>query len=252
MAATRRRKRRRRGGSGFLYKLLSIFLILCAVVAGSIVFFRVEQVKVVGEVVYSDEQVIAAANIKPGDNLFLIRKMPTGRKIVEQLPYIREVSIHRILPDTVILTVSECAPAAVLPGSQGGWWIVDRSGKLLEQGGEELTQRYGQVMGLTVLMPEEGGNMAVPVEQSGKLDALKQILGALEDRAMLAQLQTIDLSGEAEIHMEFDGRFSVRLPVYSDNFPLLIHTLQEVAAYLNADQRGVIDLTGERARFIPG
>ena len=251
MAATRRRRRRRRGRFGFLYKLLSILLILCAVVAGSIVFFRVSEIKVIGEVVYSDEEIIAASAVEEGDNLFLIRRVQTGRKILDQLPYIREVNLRRMFPDTVVISVTECAPAAALQGTGDSWWLLDRSCKLLEQGGLELAQSYPNVIGLDALMPAEGDNLAVAVEESGKADALKQLLGALEDRGMLQQVQSIDLSGTSEIRMVYEGRFSVRLPVYSDDFSQLIHTLQESAAWLNAGQTGIIDLTGEWARFIP-
>ena len=251
MAATRSRRRRRRGRFGFLYKLLSVLLILCAVVAGSIVFFRVAEVKVVGEVVYSDEEIVAASSIEQGDNLFLIRRVPIGRKILNQLPYVREVNLRRVFPDTVVISITECAPAAALQGEDDSWWLLDRSCKLLEQGGTELTQSYPAVTGLTALMPAEGGNLAVSVEESGKTDALRQLLGALEDRGMLGQVQSIDLSGMSEIRMAYEGRFSVRLPVYSDDFPKLIHWLEEAAAWLNAGQTGIIDLTGEWARFIP-
>ena len=251
MAATRRRRRRRRGRFGFLYKLLSILLILCAVVAGSIVFFRVSEIKVIGEVVYSDEEIIAASAVEQGDNLFLIRRVPTGRKILDQLPYIREVNLRRMFPDTVVISVTECAPAAALQGTGDSWWLLDRNCKLLEQGGLELAQSYPNVIGLDALMPAEGDTLAVALEESGKADALKQLLGALEDRGMLQQVQSIDLSGTSEIRMAYEGRFSVRLPVYSDDFSQLIHTLQESAAWLNAGQTGIIDLTGEWARFIP-
>ena len=251
MAAKRSKRRRRRGRFGFLYKVLSVLLILCAVVAGSIVFFRVAEVKVVGEVVYSDEEVIAASGVKQGDNLFLIPRMQVGRKILGKLPYVREVNLRRVFPDTVMIAVTECAPAAALKGDGDSWWLVDRSCKLLEQGGAELAQRHPTVTGLAALMPEEGSNLAVALEEGGKLNALKQILSSLEDRGMLEQVQTIDLSGSSEIHMSYEGRFAVRLPVYSDDFSQLIHTLRESAEWLNAGQTGVIDLTGEWARFIP-
>lgn len=72
---------------------------------------------------------------------------------------------------------------------------------------------------------------------------------------MLTQVQSIDLSGISEIRMTYEDRFVVRLPMYSDDFQLLVHTLQEAAEHLNAGQTGTIDLTvdlsRERARFIP-
>ncbi len=251
MAARRSRRRRRRGRFGFLYKLLSIVLILAALVTGCIVFFRVETITIVGSTVYTEEEIIAAAGVEPGDNLFLVGVVQTGRRITSRLPYIETASLSRALPDTLVITVTECTPAGALEGEDGSWWVMDQACKLLEQGGSELAEQYAQITGLTALMPSAGSGLAVSVEESAKLDSLKQLLASLDERDMLAQVQAIDLSGTSEILMTYEDRFSVRLPLYSDDFHLLAHTLQEVAAYLDGGQTGTVDLTGTQARFIP-
>lgn len=257
MAARRSRKRRRRGRFSFLYKLLSVVLILAAIVAGCIVFFRVETITIVGSTVYTDEEIIAAAEVELGDNLFLIGRVRTGTKIVSRLPYIDTVDPDWVLPDTLLITVTECIPVGVLKGDGGTWWVIDSSCKLLEQGGDELTGQYPQISGLTALMPTEGKSLKVSVEENTKLDSLKQLLSALADRGMLEEVQSIDLSGVSEIEMAYEDRFTVRMPMYSDDFHLLAHTLQDAAARLNAGQTGTIDLTtvnmtaGEQGRFIP-
>ena len=251
MAAKNSKNQYKRGRFGFLYKVLSILLILAAVIGGCIVFFRVEEIQIEGSTVYSDEEIIAAAGVEPGDNLFLIRRIQIGRKLVNQLPYIDEVNPRPIFPSTLLITISECTAAGVLKGEDGAWWVVDSSCKILEQGGSELAKQYPVISGLTALMPSEGGKLAVSVEENTKLDSLKELMAALESREMLGQLQTVDLSAISEIHMTYDQRFDVRMPMYSDDVYLLVHTLQEVAAYLDDGQKGTIDLTGERARFIP-
>lgn len=251
MAARRSRRRRRRGRFGFLYKLLSVVLILIALVAGCIVFFRVEEITISGSTVYADEEIIAAAEVERGDNLFLVGRVQTARKIRSQLPYIDTVNLRWALPDTLVITVTECTPAGVLKGDDGTWWVVDSACKLLEQGGSELTRQYPEITGLTPLMPATGANLAVSVEESAKLDSLKQLLAALDEREMLSQVQAVDLSGVSEIRMTYENRFTVRLPLYDDDFHLLAHTLQEIAAYLDVGQTGTVDLTGTQARFIP-
>jgi cell division protein FtsQ len=244
MAAARRSKRRRRRGRfGFLYKLLSVVLILCAIVAACIVFFRVEDVVVVGSTVYTDQEIVDVAGVDQGDNLFLIPKIQTGKRLVSQLPYLDTVNLRRVLPSTLVITVTECVPLGALEGEDGTWWVVDRSCKLLEQGGSELAQQYPQILGLTALMPAAGSKLAVSVEESPKLDSLKQLLSAMDERDMLGQVQGIDLSGSAEIVMGYDGRFTVRLPLYSDDFHLLVHRLQAAVDSLDAGQTGTLDLT---------
>ena len=71
MAARRRKRgRRNRGRFSALYKLLSILLIFAAIVTGCIVFFRANQIVVAGKTRYSEEQIIAAAGVEQGENLF--------------------------------------------------------------------------------------------------------------------------------------------------------------------------------------
>ena len=43
-----KRKQRNRGRFGFLYKLLSLIIILVVIAAGCVVFFRVEEITVTG------------------------------------------------------------------------------------------------------------------------------------------------------------------------------------------------------------
>lgn len=252
MAARRRRSRRRRGRFGVLYKLLSVLLILAAIVAGSIVFFRVEEITVTGGVVYTEQQIIDASGIELGDNLILIQRVPTGRKILGTLPYIKDVNIRRTLPNGLHITVNECTPVAALEGEEDAWWIMDGSTKLLEQGNEELAGSYLKITGLTPLKPSAGGRLAVSVEESAKLDSLKEILAALEERGLYGRAERMDLSAVSEIRLELDGYYTVRMPMYSDDFHRLIHTLQVVSENSAVvGRRGTIDLTGQRPRFIP-
>lgn len=254
MAAVNNRRRRRRGRFGILYKLLSFVLILGAVVGGCIVFFRVQEITVVGNSVYSAEEIISAAGLEKGDNIFLIGEVSTGRKVLAALPYVNRVSIRRTMPDGIVITVSESVPAVVVRGEGGEWWLMDCGGKLLEQGGDELAQAYPQVSGVAPLMPSAGAAMAVSVSESTRLSALKEILTAMGEQGMLVQLEYIDLTAVSEIRMGYEGRFTVLMPMYSDDFHQMIHNLKR---YTTSDalangQIGTIDLTGSQDRFIPG
>lgn len=257
MAARRSRKRRRRGRFGFLYKLLSIVLILAALLAGCIVFFRVEKITVTGSTVYTDAEIIAAAGVETGDNLFLVGRVQTSGRIRRQLPYLATVNVRWALPDTLVITVTECTPVGVLEGEDGTWWVMDSACKLLERGGSELTRQYPRISGLTALMPSEGSALAVSVEESPKLDSLKQMVTALAEYDMLPQVRSIDLSGVSEIVMNYEDRLTVRLPMYSDDFHLLVHRLQLAATDPStAGKTGTLDLTmewsnGRWGSFIP-
>ena len=252
MAARGSKYSRRRGRFGVLYKLLSVLLILAALVAGCIVFFRVEKITVTGSTTYTEQQIVDVSGVKMEDNLFLIRKVPTGRKILGALPYIKEVNIRRNLPNGLAIAVNECIPVAALQGEGESWWILDSSAKLLEQGDESVAEPFMKITGLTALKPSAGDRVAVSVEETTRLGSLKDILAALEERKMFADVNSVDLSAATEIHMIYQDHYTVRMPAYSDDFHRLIHTLQVVAEHPKvAGRSGTIDLTRKDPSFIP-
>ena len=102
-------RRRRRGRFSFLTKLLCILLIAGAVVAALTVFFKVQSITVSGNARYTSEEVVAASGIEIEDNLFLLNKYSAAQAIFEKLPYVEEATINRALPDTIVITVRECA-----------------------------------------------------------------------------------------------------------------------------------------------
>ena len=93
-------RRRRRGGSGFLYKLLSVFLICGCLVAAITLFFRVDTVVITGEKRYTEAEIRQASGVEDGDNLFLLNKYQVIRDIAEALyrdrkhPYSAEAAGH--------------------------------------------------------------------------------------------------------------------------------------------------------------
>ena len=110
----RRRRRRNRGRFGFLYKVLSAAVIVAAIMAGCAVFFRVENIEVNGQSAYTAEQIIGAAEVEQGDNLFAVNKFKVMRQIISRLPYVDEISVSRRLPNTLVINVVECVPAAAI------------------------------------------------------------------------------------------------------------------------------------------
>jgi cell division protein FtsQ len=74
MATQRKHQpRSRRSGRLFhLYIALSMLLIVAAVSAGSMVFFKVHQFEVTGNGRYSDDALLEASGIQDGDNLVRI------------------------------------------------------------------------------------------------------------------------------------------------------------------------------------
>ena len=246
-----KRKRRDRGRFGSLYKLLSLIIILVVVAAGSAVFFRVEEITVEGEGRYTADEIIAASGVEQGDDLFLIDRAGTAQKIYTALPYVESVSIHRSLPDGLVIRVTERLPAALVQGGEG-WWIIDKMGMVLEQAPSGAREGLATVRGIAALLPAVGSHLSVEEDEALRLESLLSLLQALEERGMTGQATEIDLSSPAEVLMAYAGRFTVRIPMSAD-FPRKLRALEGVIAALQPNETGTIDLTREdEVRVIPG
>ena len=228
----------------------------------------------VGNSRYTAQEVIDASGVQIGDNLFQMNKNQISQRILQQLPYVGEVSPQRGLPSTLTIQVTEISAAARVEvyqeaslqaettdesggaeedssgqtdGAEGEEeepqtladqpWLISTSGKLLEvapEGSGALS-----VTGLTVLAPQSGTMLAVPQEQQYRLDALKELLSALEEMGQLDQVSSIDLTHSTWVGMRYRGTFDARLPLGED----LSHSL----AVLSAAEENTIQTRGEQA-----
>lgn len=120
MARNKRKRRRRKGRFGLLFKALCFVALAGALVFGATVFFQVETVAVTGNARYKQEEIVAAAGIQTGDNLYRLNKNEIYRQVLQKLPYIESISIRRSLPSTIVIDVTEWdAVAQILPGAAG-------------------------------------------------------------------------------------------------------------------------------------
>ena len=274
MASMRHNRKRKRGRRrfGLLFKLLCGAALVAAATLGATVFFQVETIAVVGNSRYSAQEVIDASGVQIGDNLFQMNKNQISQRILQQLPYIGEVSPQRGLPSTLTIQVTEISAAARVEVYQDAGaqadpaadeaadqpeagegdssaqeedpptlaeqpWLISAGGKLLEVASGDTGAI--SVTGLTVLAPQAGTMLAVPQEQQYRLDALKELLAALEEMGELEQVSSIDLTHSTWIGMRYRERFDARLPLGGD----LSHSL----AVLSAAVENTIQTRGEQA-----
>ena len=81
--------------------------VVAAVIFGFTVFFRVNHIVVRGNSVYDSETIKTASGLSKGDNLLAVNKSAVAAGIEVKLPYVEHVRIARVMPDTVILEITE-------------------------------------------------------------------------------------------------------------------------------------------------
>lgn len=254
MAKQRRHKSRQRsrGRHPGLYKALSAAVILTAVAAACIIFFRVDDVVVKGNQRYTAQEIIDVAGIEQGDNLFAISASAVSRELQNRLPYIRAVSVRRLLPDTLSITVTEGKAVAAV-AQNGSWWLMDADGKLLEEG----TSPGGcaTVTGVVPLAPAVGTHLAAGGEQSGRVETLRTLLGALGENGLLEDLDSVELEEDYRVTFVWQERFTVHIsPTLEKGMDYWLRRFAAALADPNVaeNQAYTVEIMDDqRLRFIP-
>lgn len=254
MASQRRHttKKRDRGRFAGLYKGISALVILAAVVAACAIFFQVQEISIQGNRRYSREEILNVIGVKIGDNLFQVNRNRVARNLKTRLPYIQTVTVSKVLPDTLSITVTEGQGAAAV-AYENRWWILGSDGKLLEE--RDDAQGLPQVTGISPLAPAAGTYLAAGEEQAERVASLQELLAGLEDNGLLDKLSSVDLSQDYEIVFVYDDRFTVHMnPALEKG---LSYWLQRFARALEQpavepNQPYEVNITnGKELRFIP-
>ncbi len=168
----------------------------------------------------------------------------------EQFPYVDTITVHRKLPDRLVLEVAECTPIGVLQTADTNW-LMDANGKLLEAVDAQTAQTYRTITGVTLYSAKTAGQV-LDASESDSVTALLTLLQTLHQSDRMERMDFINLSRLYEIHMGYDGKFDVWL----GTLDALEHKLKFldtiIAEKLSPSDIGIIDVSDDAsARFRP-
>ncbi len=249
--AARSAARRSQAGSGMAGKLVVMAAIVAAVVFGVAIFFKVGRVEIQGNTIYSAERITEASGLELGENLLMVNKGAVAGNVKAALPYVDQVSVGRILPDTVVISVRESQQAFCAQTDTNTLWLISPSGKALERIDASLQEDYPQLVGVTLNNPAAGQTVTA-VNQTA-LDAALALLSALDGTGILEHAAQINVEKEYDIVLQYDDRYEVQLGS-AERLDYKIQYLQAILEELSDYQAGVIDLTlaeANRAKFHP-
>ena len=187
-------------------RVIFIGVLLTAALLALTIFFRVHTMSVEGAMRYSAEEIVSNLDVREGDNLYLWNKVKTSNALMERLPYLESVQIRRHLPDTLVVTVTECT-ATVAVQNEGGYLYLSRYGKVLEQNAAD-----GGLA--TVTGVDLSGYQPGQILETGKdayVDALLEVLQTLDAGGMLDELDFINLQDLTDVRIGYQDRFDIRV-----------------------------------------
>lgn len=233
-----------------LFAPVSFLLVALAILFGMGVFFRVQVIEVVGAETYTDEQIIEASGVAYGDNLFFINRISASSRIFSNLPFVKEASIERVLPNKLVVTVSESCAAAYADWNDQHW-MMTASCKYLGTGDGATLSGLIRILNLEIVDPKAGEQVTVNVSDSIKLSYLETLLRAFEEADMIGDVDDLDLSNPANPTFRYLGRFTVKMGP-NENTDYKLRMLMSAVTQMDGSMTGSIDLSeGTAVRVSP-
>ena len=237
---------RRRAFSG---PLMFVVVVLAAIFVMS-VFFRVEDIQVVGNTHYTSEEIIRAVDIEEGDNLFFFDRFAAVGRAFSKLPYIEAVTVERSLPNKVVITVDETTALAYLPLGEEKW-TLDHNCKVLGKAAEGEEESLLPVVGMHPGTLMIGEIMQTEDGSTESIEYLAEVLDQIEARGMADQVTRIDFSDPNSPEFDYGGKYTVVLGK-RDKVEYKFGMFVTVLGMLKEGDVGVIDVSnGTKAHFSP-
>ena len=237
---------RRRAFSG---PLMFVVVVLAAIFVMS-VFFRVEDIQVVGNSHYSAEEIIRAVDIEEGDNLFFFDRFAAVGRAFSKLPYIEAVTVERSLPNKVVITVEETTALAYLQLGEEKW-TLDHNCKVLGKAAEGEEASLLPVVGMHPGTLMIGETMQTESGDTEIVEYLAEVLDQIEARGMTPYVTNIDFSNPQSPEFDYGGKYTVVLG-RRDKVEYKFGMFVTVLDMLKEGDVGVIDVSsGSKAHFSP-
>jgi len=262
-------KKRYNNKTSAVYIAIGVALILIMSIIGTSAFMRANEINVEGYSAYSADNIIEASGVSLGDNLLFINVQAISQNIRRELPFVNSASVTRVLPDKVLIVITESEAIARIAYA-GETLVADSSGRILARSSEEnFSQIYGdsnkvasliEIRGLeiesavtgTVLRPVFGSEM--------KLQYMQDVLSAVEREGLENDIQYLDVTNIVNVHLGYLNMFKVNFGgaanLRQSNLRHNFGRLSETAAWIDTrfpNTSGIIDMTDANAdaKFIP-
>ncbi len=210
-------------------------------------FFKITNIQVEGNVIYSDEEILGAAGLHKGESLLLAVLEAAGGKVCTALPRIEAAEVSVKAPDTLIIRVAESRAAAYLAYEDKYVEISSRCRVLA------IAEQPGSLV-VTGLQPEEpavGSMLKTAEKDEAKLSCLAELLTLLEKKRLISDVTDLDVSNLAGITFKYRGKLTVRMSGY-EKIEYKLEFLSGILERIGDEAQGTVYFTSDKeGHYIP-
>ena len=241
-----RKERRRKKAKA----VLTIFL--CAVVSAGIVgtlffapFFNVVEVYSVGNERLDENYIIAASNIRIGDNIFRTG-LDSIISDVTAIPYVREANARRVFPNRIRIWVRENEPKANI-AIEDLFVAIDERGNVLEFLQEPY--RIPTIRGLNVDKASPGERLTA--HNSLNMEIALTLINSIISNDISDSIISVDVANLTRISMNYENRINVIMGD-ANNLAYKVMFMQAIIeSEIAPHEQGILDMSLEEPHFSP-
>ncbi len=221
-------------------------LLLLVIIVGTTlcltVLFNIQDIKVTGESIYTQEQIIGASGLSVGKNMIRTDVNTAAKNIRESLVYVESSEVKRVFPGTILITVLPCEPSACVDDG-GKFLLISKSGKILES----LDQpRTGLVAVFGVKVTENAVGAPLKSEDEEQAALLETLLEAIS-KSEIGSITSVDVEDRYNMSAMYENRVTIEIGTISDVDYKLAYAKKLLAENIGADKEGSIFFRGSNA-----
>lgn len=178
--------------------------------------FRVKKIEVVGNSIYSAEQIVAATGIGEGTELFsLLFDGIDYDRFYAECPYVRGVTLS-YHPASVSITVTEARNVMYTQLTTGEWISFDETLQVYEKVWDNSAFSSFLHVRLPQIASAEVGSVIGFSDSGFTYDYVSELLAYLQAYQVLGEVNYIDFSSRISLSCVFGGRIRLELGTMSE------------------------------------
>ena len=216
--AYEKRKRKVQRNRRILAVSVTVIFAMVAVIALSLtVFFRIDTIKILGDSIYDESQIINESGIVKGGNLFLTDIDKAREHIEKNLPYISSAVVKRNFPSAIIIEITGTQAYCCFK-TTGGTAVADNSLKVLEITSEEnvspeitrvtLHNVFTAGIGENIINTNSTGESSKEIAKEAEL--VKTIFDSVNESG-IQHLTEINLESPGNLYCVYQDRLKLNL-----------------------------------------
>jgi len=171
--------------------------------------YVIHDVSVEGTSLYSGEEIVTASGVEPGANLYSFSSRIAEENVTLHCPYVRSLSVDRIVPDQVLFTVTEDT-AVFYAELYGEIRALSPALRVLDTVSESDAASAGLIRLRLPAVDRAVAGRVLTFENERGTRAIREVLSAALSSGLRSRITSIDFRTPHTLKMVCDGQYLLR------------------------------------------